>query len=81
MRVLEFDVEEEEFGSIKGVFVVLNEGGCNNGELGFEGWELELVLVVEVGGVEEDDERKWARTGEGQDAAEEIVREADEAGG
>jgi len=81
LRVLEFNVEEEEFESIRGVFVVLNEGRCNNGELVFEFRELELVFVVELDGVEEDHEREWARTGKDQDAAKEIVCEANEAAG
>ncbi|GAB2298832.1 hypothetical protein Dimus_032909 [Dionaea muscipula] len=84
LRVLELEVEEEEGGEEVrgGVPVVGNEGGGNEGEFGFERREVELGLVVEMCGVEEDEECEGAETGggEGEDAAEEAVGEADYAG-
>ena len=59
----------------------MEEGCRENGEFRFEGWKLEFRFVVELGCVEEDEERERARTREGEDAAEEVVGEAEDAVG
>lgn len=40
LGVLEFDVAEEEFLGVRGVFIVAQEGGGDDGEFGFESGEL-----------------------------------------
>lgn len=56
----ELDVAEEELGI--GAVVVGDERGGDEGELVPEFPEVELGFVVELGGVEEDDERVRARS-------------------
>lgn len=50
-------------------------------EFGFKSWELEFGFVVELGGVEEDEEGERAGTWEGEDAGKKVVGEADGGGG
>lgn len=57
----EFDFAEEEFGKRRGVVVVGDERSSDEREFGFEGEEVELGFIVELGCVEEDEERESAR--------------------
>lgn len=75
----EFDVAEEELGPIGGVLVVGDEGGGDEVELAAEVLEAEFGLVVEVEGVEEDEE--GVGFGGGEEAGEGLVGEVDDAGG
>lgn len=81
LRVLEFEVAEEEVGFGRRVWgVVGDEGGGEEGEFGAERFELELGFVVELESVEEDKERERAGGFGGEEAREEVVGEADDAG-
>lgn len=75
LRFAKLDVAEEEFGKRRGIFVVGDERFGEEGKFGFELLEVELGFVVELLGVEEDDERESAGVGfrGGNDAAEEVV--------
>lgn len=58
----EFDFAEEEFGKRRGVLVVGDERSSDEREFGFEGGEeVEFGFIVELGCVEEDEERESAR--------------------
>lgn len=74
----EFDVAEEEFTVVR---VVGDEGGGDEGEFVAEVEEAELGLVVELDGVEEEDEGvgAWGVDG-GEEAREGLVVEVDHAG-
>lgn len=72
----EFDFAEEEFGQRRGVLIVGDERSGEEREFGFEGLEVELRFVMELGCVKEDEERERARRF-GKEAAEELVVEVD----
>lgn len=77
----EFDVAEEEFTVDLVVIVVVgDEGGGDEGEFVAEVEEAELGLVVELDGVEEEDEGVGARGVDGgEEAREGLVVEVDHA--
>ena len=80
LRLLEFDVAEEELRArgVGGV-AVGDEGGGDDGELVVELAEAELGLVVELGGVEEEEDGVGARVGDGgEEAGEGLVVETDD---
>ncbi|KAA8520022.1 hypothetical protein F0562_014304 [Nyssa sinensis] len=77
LGLLELELAEEEFGLRWGVLVIGDVGGGEDSELRPEFLEAELGLVVELGGVEEDEERERAgRLGRGDEATDEAVCEA-----
>ena len=81
LRLFELDVAEEEVGVARArVRVVGDEGLGKEREFGVEGFELELRLVVELGGVEEDEEvvGSWGFCG-GEVARDGVVVEVDNA--
>lgn len=57
LRVLKLDVAEEQLGvrRRRWVFIVLDERRSDESELAAELLEMELMLVVELCGVEEDE--------------------------
>lgn len=78
LGLLEFEVAEEELGGLR--WAVGEEGGREEIELGAEGLEVEVGVGVEVGGVEEDEEGVGAgRGGGGEEAADGVVVEVDDA--
>ena len=81
LRLFELDVAEEEVGVARArVRVVGEEGLGEEREFGVEGFELELRLVVELGGIEEDEEvvGSWGFRG-GEVARDGVVVEVDNA--
>ena len=57
LKLFELNVAEEEIWVARArVRVVGGEGLGEEREFGVEGFELELQLIVELGGVEEDEE-------------------------
>lgn len=82
LRLLEFDVAEEDLGvgRRRRILIVGYEGVGDDGELVAEFLEVELLLVVELNGVEEDDERVGSRgLGGGEEARDGVVVKVDHA--
>nr|DAD20564.1 TPA_asm: hypothetical protein HUJ06_022027 [Nelumbo nucifera] len=77
LRFFEFDVAEEEFRLGRGILVVGDESRGDEAEFVAEVMEMELVLVVELDGIEENEERVRSRFCGGQEAIEAVVVEMD----
>jgi len=76
LGLLELDVAEEEFGIRRRV--VGEERGCDDGEFVAEFGEAELRLVVELRGVEEEEDGVGPRGFDGgEEAGERLVVEVD----
>ncbi|KAL8103936.1 hypothetical protein AgCh_028227 [Apium graveolens] len=80
LRLTKLNHTKEEFGKRIGVILIILEKRFGDElEFRFERLELEFGLVVELGGVEKDEEREGARV-VGENAAEERVGEMDSGG-
>lgn len=80
LGLFELDVAEEELGGGGRVLVIGDEGGGEEAELGAKALEVKFGLVMELSGVEEDEDRVGpGGCGGGEEAAEGVIVEVDHA--
>lgn len=80
LGLFELDVTEKDFGGGGSVLVVGDKGGGDQRELGMKALEVELGFVMELNGVEEDEEKVGpGRCGRCEEATEGVIVEVDHA--
>ena len=81
LGLFELDVAEEKLGGGGRVLVIGDEGGCEEAELVEKALKVEFGLVMELSGVEEDEDRVGPGSfGGREETAEGVIVKVDQAG-